>query len=80
MLLFKGRTVAECPDYSFKSPDGVFRLSWLCPHEIIELKTELDSFEGILNGDEDAVIAVNLLKRALTEAEQSGGSLLVTIA
>ncbi|MBC3916091.1 hypothetical protein H8L32_01210 [Undibacterium sp. CY18W] len=79
MLLFEGRTVAACPDYSFKSPDGIFCLSWLYPHEIIELKTELDSFEGILNGDEDAVIAVNLLVCALTEAAQSRCSLLVTI-
>ncbi|MFZ6710418.1 hypothetical protein [Undibacterium sp. TC9W] len=79
MLLFEGRTVVACPDYSFKSPDGIFCLSWLYPHEIIELKTEINSFEGILNGDENAVLAVDLLLRALTKAEQSRCSLLVTI-
>ncbi|MFZ6732133.1 hypothetical protein ACO0LG_09455 [Undibacterium sp. Ji42W] len=80
MLLFKGRSLAEYPDYSFTSRRGTFCLSWLYPHEIVELKAELSSFEDILKGEDDDVRTVNSLLDALREAEQSHCCLLVTVA
>lgn len=79
MMLFAGRSMAECPGHTFKSPDGIFLLSWVYPHEITELKTELALFEEILKGDGEAR-AVYLLLDALIEAEKNRSSLVVVVA
>ena len=78
--LFQGRSLAKCAGHRYRSEDGVFRLSWLLPGEVIEFHSELEPYESQLDRNDDQAAGVLWLLQAVRRAAQEGTSLVVAIA
>lgn len=77
--LFAGDSLAECSGHAYQSVDGVFRWSWLLPHEVVDFGGKLQEYAGLLNLEDDGHAGVSGILMALQSAKDAGGSLLVSI-
>jgi hypothetical protein len=73
--LFAGDTLAECSDHTYRSADGVFRWSWLLPHEVADFCDRLQDHAH--SESEDTIREILALLR-LAKDERS--SLLISLA
>lgn len=78
--LFEGNSLAEFDGHKYQSEDGVFRWSWLLPHEVEDFYDRLQNYAGLLESDDDWPAGVRWVLYALERAKASGSSLLVSIA
>lgn len=74
--LFAGDSMAECSGHSYQSPDGIFRWSWLLPHEVVDFCDKLEIHASHF-GHQDVLFE---LLTVLRLAKQEGSSLLVSVA
>ena len=78
--LFAGDSLAECSGHSYQSPDGIFRWSWLLPHEVVDFCGKLQDHADFLNREDDGLAGVSWVLAALQSAREEGSSLLVSVA
>lgn len=78
--VFTGASLAECSGHEFRSPDGIFRWSWLLPHEVEEFCEELQKHAGLLDREDEELAGIFCILAALRLAKEQGSSLLVSIA
>lgn len=78
--LFAGDSLAECSGHAYHSMDGVFRWSWLLPHEVEDFCRKLREYAGLLDLEDDGLAGVSWILRALQSAKEQGSSLLVSVA
>lgn len=74
--MFAGDTLAECSGYSYRSLDGVFRWSWLLPHEVADFCDRLESVVDVLDRED----VVSELFKVLDLAKSRRSSLLISVA
>jgi len=74
--LFAGNSLAECNDHTFRSPDGVFRWSWLLPQEVEDFCNRLQDHADLLESDN----GVREILSVLRLAKEARSSLLISIA
>jgi len=78
--LFAGDSLAECSGHAFKSVDGLFRWSWLLPHEVVDFCGKLQEYADMLEREDDHQAGVSWILVALQSAKEVGASLLVSVA
>jgi len=78
--LFAGDSLAECGAHIFRSIDGVFRWSWLLPHEVVDFCGKLQDYADLLNRGDDGLAGVSWILAALQSAKEEGSSLLISVA
>jgi len=78
--LFAGESLAECCGHSYQAVDGIFRWSWLLPHEVVDFCGKLQDYAAFFNREEDGVAGVSWILAALQSAKEQGSSLLISIA
>jgi len=74
--LFAGNSLAECDGHTFRSPDGVFRWSWLLPHEVLDFCNRLHDYADLIESDD----GVREILSVLRVAKEARSSLLISIA
>ncbi|MTW14204.1 hypothetical protein GM658_26675 [Pseudoduganella eburnea] len=78
--LFAGDSLVECCGHTYRSIDGVFRWSWLLPHEASDFCRKLQGHADSLNLEDDGLAGVSWVLKALQWAKEEGSSLLVSVA
>lgn len=78
--LFAGDSLAECCGHAYRSIDGVFRWSWLLPHEVADFCGKLQDYADLLNREDDGLAGVSWILAALQSAKEEGSSLLISVA
>lgn len=77
--LFAGASLAECSAHTYRSIDGVFRWSWLLPHEVADFCSKLQDYADLLNRENDGLAGVSWILEALQSAKEEGSSLLISV-
>jgi len=78
--LFAGNTLAECNGHAYRSIDGVFRWSWLLPHEVEDFCGKLQDYNNFLHLEDDGMAGVSWILAGLQSAREEGSSLLISVA
>lgn len=78
--LFAGDSLAECCGHAYRSVDGIFRWSWLLPHEVADFCGKLQDYADLLNCEDDGLAGVYWILAVLQSAREEGCSLLVSVA
>lgn len=74
--LFAGNSLAERNGHAYHSVDGVFRWSWLLPHEVADFCDRLQEYEDIFQNED----GVREILAVLRLAKEERSSLLISIA
>lgn len=77
--LFAGDSLAECSAHTYRSIDGVFRWSWLLPHEVVDFCAKLQDYADFLNREDDGLAGLSCILAALQSAKEEGSSLLISV-
>lgn len=77
--LFAGDSLAECSAHVHRSIDGVFRWSWLLPHEVVDFCGKLQDYADFLNREDDGLAGVSCILAALQSAKEEGSGLLISV-